>query len=55
MIKKKVITFTSMKGLLVRFVRLFYGPTYFMTFKKINPALREKLLLTVSMSNECGG
>lgn len=55
MIKKKVINIASIRGLFIRFIRLFYGPTFYMTIKKTDSIFREKILLTVSMSNECGG
>jgi hypothetical protein len=47
--------FSSLMKLFGSFFRMFSGPTFFMTFRKTGPVLREKLLLTVSMSNECGG
>jgi len=49
------VTVSSLKELFVKFFRSFSGPTFFMTFRSIEPSFREKILLTVSMSNECGG
>ncbi len=49
------ITVTSLKDFFVKFCRMFSGATFFMTFRRIDPHFREKILLTVSMSNACGG
>ncbi len=52
---KSKINFSSLKDLAARLIRVFYGPAFFMTLKNTDPIFREKLLITVSMSNECGG
>ena len=45
----------SLKMLFVKLLRMFYGPALVSTFRSMDPVFREKILLTVSISNTCGG
>jgi len=36
-----------------KFFSIFRGPTFFTTFKTIDARLREKILLTISVANNC--
>ncbi|HNX25710.1 MAG TPA: hypothetical protein PKG60_16810 [Spirochaetota bacterium] len=47
--------FTSLYDFLKRFIDIFRGPMFISAFRKIDPVFREKLLLTVSMANNCAG
>lgn len=49
------IFIASFADLTLKLVRMLYLPTFFMTFRNTDPLFREKVLLTVSISNECGG
>jgi AhpD family alkylhydroperoxidase len=53
--KNDVITFTSFFDFLKRFINIFRGPTFISLYSKLNPVLRQKLFLVVSMSNNCYG
>jgi hypothetical protein len=48
-------TFISLSDFFSRLFDIFRGPMFITVFKKINPVFREKLLLTVSMANNCAG
>jgi hypothetical protein len=48
-------TFNSFLDFIIRLIDIFRGPTFIKVFRKINPVFREKLLLTVSMANNCAG
>lgn len=48
-------TFASPYDFLKRLVNIFRGPMFITVFRRIDPVFREKLLLTVSMANNCAG
>ena len=48
-------SFTSFYDFIKRLINIFKGPMFITVFRKIDPAFREKILLTVSMSNNCAG
>lgn len=50
-----LITFDSFTDFIKRFAAIFRGPMFITVFRKIDPVFREKLLLTVSMTNNCAG
>lgn len=45
--------FTSFSDFVRRFFDLFRGPTFLMTFLRVNGRLREKIILTVTVANNC--
>ena len=45
--------FISIRDFFQRFFALFKGPTFLMTFLKVDPRLREKILVKVSLVNAC--
>jgi hypothetical protein len=47
--------FRSVIDLLARFAAVFRGPTFIMTFLRVDPRLREKIMLAVSTANNCYG
>lgn len=47
--------FTSFFDFIKRFINIFKGPMFITVFRKIDPVFREKILLTVSMANNCAG
>lgn len=47
-------TFSSFSDFFKRLFDLFRGPTFYMTFRRTDPKFREKVILTVSMANNCG-
>ena len=47
--------FTSLYDFIKRLINIFKGPMFITVFRKFDPAFREKILLTVSMSNNCAG
>ncbi|HOP64502.1 MAG TPA: hypothetical protein PK358_14815 [Spirochaetota bacterium] len=49
------ISLSSMAELFGKLFRVFPGPFLVTALRRTDPKFREKLLLTVSMSNECGG
>jgi hypothetical protein len=49
------INVRSLGALAKKLAVLWGGPTFFSTFRKTGAAFREKILLTVSMANACGG
>lgn len=53
MLKMEMKTFKSFFDFFFRFLSIFKGPTFLMTFLKIDKKLREKILLTVSIGNNC--
>lgn len=48
-------TFESLTDFFKRLADIFRGPTFISAFRRIDPLFREKLLLTVSMANNCAG
>jgi hypothetical protein len=48
-------TFDSFPDFLKRMAGLFTGPTFISCFRNIDPVFREKLLLAVSIADNCGG
>lgn len=48
-------TFDSFYDFLKRFFNIFKGPSFITIFRKVDPKFREKLFLTVSMTNNCAG
>lgn len=48
-------TFTSFSDFIIRLIDIFRGPMFITIIRKIDPVFREKLLLTVSMANNCAG
>ena len=47
--------FKSGLDFLVRLADIFRGPTFLMTFLRVEPRLREKVMLAVSVANNCYG
>lgn len=47
-------TFNSAFDFARTFFDLFRGPTFFMTFRRMDPLLREKIILAFSSTNNCG-
>jgi len=48
-------TFKSFTDFLKRLTDVFRGPSFVAVMKKIDPVFREKILLVVSMANNCAG
>jgi hypothetical protein len=48
-------SFISFYDFIKRLINIFKGPMFITVFRKIDPVFREKILLTVSMSNNCAG
>ena len=48
-------TFSSFRDLLAKGVETLRGPTFLMTFIRVDPKFREKLLLSVTVANNCYG
>ncbi len=48
-------TFTSYRDLVMKGASVFRGPTFLMTFLRVDPKLREKILLAVTVANNCYG
>lgn len=53
MLQMKMRTFRSFVDFFSGLWSIFKGPTFLMTFLKIDKKLREKILLTVSIGNNC--
>jgi hypothetical protein len=51
----QLATFTSFYDFIKRFTAIFKGPSFITVYKKIDPVFREKILITVSMTNNCAG
>lgn len=51
----QLATFGSLNDFIRRFFAVFRGPTFVSAIREIDPVFREKLLLTVSMANNCAG
>ena len=49
------IKFTSFSDFIQKTYGLFKGPTFFSTFVNLDSKLREKIIITVSIANNCGG
>lgn len=47
--------FTSHFDLLAKFAAMFRGATFIMTFPRTDARFREKILLAVSVANNCHG
>jgi hypothetical protein len=47
--------FESFPDFVKRFINIFRGPSFISVFRNVDPVFREKLLLTVSMTNNCAG
>jgi len=47
--------FRSFADFLARLADIFRGPTFLMTLLRVDPRLREKVLLAVSVANNCYG
>lgn len=45
--------FSSFRDLLAKAGEALRGPTFFMTFLRVDPKFREKLLLAVTVANNC--
>lgn len=48
-------TFTSYRDLFMKGAAVFRGPTFLMTFLRVDPKSREKILLAVTVVNNCYG
>jgi hypothetical protein len=46
-------SFESFADFFKKLIDIFKGPTFLMTFLKVDKILREKILLTISLSNNC--
>ena len=49
------LKFTSFSDFVQKLFRLFKGPTFLSTFINLDKKLREKIMITVSIANNCGG
>jgi precorrin-2 methylase len=49
----KTSTFTSLSDFKSKFYSLFRGPTFYSTFTKLDKKLRKKIMITVSIANNC--
>ncbi|MCU0822146.1 MAG: DUF4406 domain-containing protein [Spirochaetes bacterium] len=49
------LKFTSFSDFLKKTGALFKGPAFVTTFFNLDGAFREKLIITVSIANACGG
>ncbi len=47
--------FNNVFDFLARLVDVFRGPTFLMTLLRVDPRLREKVMLAVSVANNCYG
>jgi len=47
--------FSSGSDFFIKLLKLFTGPTFIMTFLKVDKKFREKIFLTVAMANNCHG
>ncbi len=47
--------FDSLRDFVARFDDLFRGPTFAMTLIRLDPRLRERVMLAVSVANNCHG
>jgi hypothetical protein len=47
--------FTSALDFLARLADVFRGPTFLMTYLRVDPKFREKIMLAVSVANNCYG
>jgi hypothetical protein len=47
--------FASLPDLALRFADIFRGPSFLMTLIRIKPKFREKILLAVTVTNNCFG
>ncbi|GEM_PF-489318 len=48
-------TFSSFRDLVVKGASVFRGPSFLMTFLRVDPTFREKILLAVTVANNCYG
>lgn len=48
-------TFSSFRDLIAKGAAVFRGPTFLMTFLRVDPKFREKILLAVTVVNNCYG
>ena len=46
-------SFTSLADFSAKLGNLFKGPTFYATFKNLDKNLREKIMITVSIANNC--
>ena len=49
----KTSRFTSLSDFKSKFYSLFTGPTFYSTFTKLERKLRKKVMITVSIANNC--
>jgi hypothetical protein len=49
----KTSTFTSLKDFNSKFSSLFTGPTFYSAFTNLDEKLRKKVMITVSIANNC--
>jgi len=49
----QVRKFKSVPDFFRKFGSIFLGPSFYYTFKRLNGKLREQVLLTVSVTNNC--
>jgi len=55
MTENRLTTFVSTFDFFSRFIDFFRGPTYLGTFIMVNKKIRQMILITVSIANNCGG
>jgi len=48
-------TFSSFYDFIKRFISIFRGPSFITAYKTMDPKFREKILITISMTNNCAG
>ena len=49
------LKFTSLPDFIQKTYGLFKGPAFLSTFLNLDGRLREKIIITVSIANNCGG
>ena len=47
------LAFTSASDFKNKFINLFKGPTFFSAFSKLDKKLTKKIMITVSIANNC--
>ena len=50
----KMRPFTSYSDFKAKFYGLFKGPSFYLTFTNLDKKLRKKIMIAVSMANDCG-
>jgi hypothetical protein len=53
MVTEEKNRFSSLSDFRSKFYSLFTGPTFYSTFKNLEEKLRKKVMITVSIANNC--